>query len=60
MREPIKSIAIPHQVVRHDIDVRDTYDGFSHRFEAVAPRLNRDRTVELVERKAPWAEVVAE
>ena len=45
MRELIKRTAIPHQVVRHDINVRDTYDGFSHRFEAAVPLLNRDRCV---------------
>jgi uncharacterized protein (DUF302 family) len=53
-----KSVAIPHQAVRLDIAVRDSYDEFRRRFEAAVPMWDRNRGIELVERQAPWPEVV--
>ena len=51
---------IPHQAVRLDLAVHEDYENFLRRFESAVPMFNRDRAVELVARKAPWPEVVAE
>ncbi len=59
MGKEMRSAAIPHQVVRLDIAVRDSYDDFCRRFEAAVPMWDRNRGIELVERKAPWPEVAA-
>jgi hypothetical protein len=45
--------------VRLDVAVHQAYDESCQRFEGVFPIRNSDRAVELVERKAPWSEVVA-
>lgn len=55
----MKSAAISHQAVRLDVAVRESYDDFQQRFENVVPMWNRDRGIELIERKAAWREVIA-
>jgi uncharacterized protein DUF302 len=51
---------ISHQVVRLDVGVRENYDDFRRRFESAVPAWNQDRGRELVERKAPWPEMMAD
>jgi hypothetical protein len=60
MSKEVRKTAIPHEVVRLDVAVHQTYDKFCQRFEGAVPMWNRARAVELVERKAPWSEVVAD
>jgi hypothetical protein len=55
----MKSTEISHKTLRLDIAAGETYEDFRGRFEAAVPMWNRDRGVELVEKKAPWTEVVA-
>jgi hypothetical protein len=52
--------AIPHRTVRLDLPVQQSYEDLIQRFESAVPTLNPERMVELVERKAPWSEVVAD
>jgi hypothetical protein len=52
--------AISHQVIRLDLPVRENYDDFRRRFETAVPAFDRVRAAELIERKAPWAEMIAE
>jgi hypothetical protein len=60
MSTQVTGRAIPHRTIRLDIPVQQSYDDFIHRFESAVPMLNRERVVELVERKAPWSEVAAD
>jgi hypothetical protein len=55
----MKNTEVPHETVRFDIAAREDYDDFRRRFETAVPMWNRDRGVELAERKAQWEEVVA-
>jgi uncharacterized protein (DUF302 family) len=59
MSEEMRSEAVPYMVVRLDVAVRESYDDFRERFEAAVPMWDRNRGIELVERKTPWPEVVA-
>lgn len=59
MSNEMRTSAIPHQAVRLDLAVRESYDHFCWRFEAAVPAWDLNRGVELVERKTPWPEVVA-
>jgi hypothetical protein len=59
MNKEIKSAAISYQAVRLDLAVRETYDDFRQRFEFAVPMWNRERAIELVERRASWPEVVS-
>jgi hypothetical protein len=52
--------AIPHEVIRLDIAIRERYDDFLRRFESAVPMFDGDRAAVLVERKAAWSEVVAD
>jgi hypothetical protein len=45
---------------RIEIDIQQTYAEFCRRFEHAVPMWSRDRAKELVERRAPWTEVVAD
>lgn len=54
-----------HQMVRYqthrlEIETGSSYEDLRRRFESAVPRFNLDRTIEYVERKAPWSEVVAD
>jgi len=49
-----------HTTVRLEIPIQQEYDDFRQRFERAVPTWDRERAVELVERKAPWSEVVAQ
>jgi Domain of unknown function DUF302 len=60
MSKETKKNVIRHDVSRLDIPIRGTYDDFIRRFETAVPVFNRDRAIELVERKAPWSEVVSD
>jgi uncharacterized protein (DUF302 family) len=55
----MKNAEVSYRVVRLDIAVGEDYDQFCRRFEAAVPLWDRDRGMELIERNAPWAEVVA-
>ena len=46
-------------MTRLELPVRESYDDFRVRFEKAVPVFDRDRAVQLIERKAPWPEVVA-
>jgi hypothetical protein len=59
MREKLSSSAISHHVVRLDIAVQESYEDFRGRFEAAVPMWDRNHGVELIQRNAPWPEVVA-
>jgi hypothetical protein len=59
MKQETKSLATPHQAVRLDLAVRESYDDFRLRYEAAVPMWDRAQGIELIERKAPWPEVVA-
>jgi hypothetical protein len=52
--------AIRHQTIRLDIPIQQSYDGFIRAFESAVPAWSTDRATELVKRKAPWSEVVAD
>jgi hypothetical protein len=52
--------AIRHEIIRLDIPVQQNYDDFIRAFEKAVPVWSRERATELVERKAPWSEVVAD
>jgi hypothetical protein len=60
MSNEVSRTVIPYRVVRLDVAAHQSYDEFRRRFESSVPAWNRDRAVELVERKAPWSEVVAD
>jgi hypothetical protein len=52
--------AIRHEVMRLDIPTHETYDDFLRRFESVVPSFATDRAAALIERRAPWSEVIAD
>ena len=60
MRKEVRTTASRHEVVRLDVAVHQAYDEFCLRFEGAVPTWNRDRAVELIERKAAWSEVMAD
>ncbi len=60
MNARIESTAIRHEVTRLEIPIPGSYDDFLRRFEAAVPMFGRDRAAALVERKAPWSDVVAD
>jgi len=60
MNAEIGRTAIPHEVIRFDIPIHETYDDFLRHFESAVPMFDRDRAAVLVERKAAWSEVIAE
>lgn len=51
---------IPHEVIRLDIPILESYEEFGRRYESAVPLFNRGGAVELVGRKASWSEVVAD
>ena len=51
---------IRHEVVRLDVPVGQDYDAFRQRFESAVPAWNADRGRELIERRAPWQEMLAD
>ena len=53
------SLVTSHRVSRLDIAVRGNYGDFQRQFETAVPMWDRDRGLELVERKAAWSEVIA-
>jgi hypothetical protein len=55
----MKRAEFSHQAVRLDIAAGESYDEFRKRFETAVPMWNRDRGSELIERKAPWRDVIA-
>lgn len=55
----MKSAAISHQAVRLDIAVSEGYDEFRRRFESAVPMWDRERGIELMERRPPWRDIVA-
>ncbi|HEY1468631.1 MAG TPA: DUF302 domain-containing protein [Candidatus Acidoferrum sp.] len=60
MNQKANGSGIGHRSVRFDIPIGEHYDDFRRMFESAVPLFNRERAVELVERKAPWEEVVAD
>ena len=60
MSKEARKAATAHEVVRLDIEVRQTYDDLCRRYETAVPMVNRDRLAEFVTRKAPWSEVLAD
>jgi len=60
MNQEIKKAVIPHGIVRLDIPIQQPYEDFRRRFESAVPMWNRDHAFELIERQAPWPEVVAD
>src|SRR5258708_28348791 len=55
-----RATMIPHTIVRLEIPIQQSYDAFLQRFESAVPVWNRQRAVDLVERRAAWSEVVAD
>ena len=51
---------VPHQVNRLVIDVAEPLDGFRKRYEQAVPRIEEQHLVDLIERQAPWSEVLAD
>jgi sarcosine/dimethylglycine N-methyltransferase len=60
MRKEIERTAIPHQIIRLDIPIQQSYDDFIRAFESAVPVWSKDRSIELIARKAPWSDVAAE
>lgn len=60
MSKEARKAAIPHEVVRLDIEVHQPYDEFCRRYETAVPTANRDRLAEFARRGAPWSEVLAD
>lgn len=60
MSKDTEKTLIPHEVIRLDLPVHESYDDFLQRFESAVPAFNRERAAELAERKAPWSEIVAD
>jgi Domain of unknown function DUF302 len=60
MSKHARGAVIQRSVSRLDIPIHQSYDDFIGRFESAVPMLNRERVVELLERKASWAEVAAD
>jgi hypothetical protein len=60
MSTPFGGPAIPHEVIRLDIPIQQSYDDFIRSFERAVPVWSNDRAIELVTRKAPWSEVEAD
>jgi hypothetical protein len=60
MNARIEPTAIRHEVMRLEIPVHETYDDFLRRFERAVPRFATDRAAALIERRAPWSEVIAD
>jgi haloalkane dehalogenase len=59
-RKQPRTTAVAYTVVRIEIEVAQPFAEFCERFERAVPTLNRDRVVQLIERGAPWSEVVAD
>ncbi len=59
-RKPARSTAVSYQAVRIEVEVAQPFAEFCERFERAVPALNREHVSQLVERKAPWSEVVAD
>ena len=58
MSKPPESTAVPHEVTRLEIVTHGPYDDFCRRYETAVPLWERDRSVQYVQRTAPWPEVV--
>jgi hypothetical protein len=59
-KKEVKRTAIPHEIIRLDVPIQQSYDDFIRAFECAVPVWGRERATKLVERKAPWSEVVAD
>ena len=51
---------VPHQVNRLVIEVAEPFDAFRERYEQAAPQIELQDLAELIERRAPWSEVLAD
>ena len=51
---------VPHQVNRLVIEVAEPFDGFRERYEQAAPRIDPQDLADLIERQAPWSDVLAD
>jgi Domain of unknown function DUF302 len=51
---------VPHQVNRLVIEVAESFDGFRERYEQAAPEIDPQDLADLIERRAPWSEVLAD
>jgi Domain of unknown function DUF302 len=51
---------VPHQVNRLLIEVAESFDGFRKRYEQEVPQIEPQYLVDLIERHAPWSEVIAD
>jgi hypothetical protein len=51
---------ISRTAVRLDVAIPYGYDEFLRRFETAVPMWSREQAVEMIQRKAPWSEVVAD
>ncbi|MGA3092936.1 MAG: DUF302 domain-containing protein [Terriglobales bacterium] len=60
MNGKVRRSVVPHETVRLDIPIPQTYEEFRRRFETAVPLLTPERVVEWVKRNAPWSEVVAD
>jgi pimeloyl-ACP methyl ester carboxylesterase len=57
-RKQPRTTAVSYKAVRIEVEVPQPFAEFSERFEHAVPTLNRQRVVQLIERGAPWSEVV--
>ena len=51
---------VPHRVNRLVIEVAEPFDDFRERYEQAAPEIDPQDLADLIERRAPWSEVVAD
>lgn len=51
---------VPHNVNRLVIEVAESFDGFRERYEQAAPQIEPQELADLIERQAPWSEVLAD
>jgi sarcosine/dimethylglycine N-methyltransferase len=60
MSKQVGRTAIPHEIIRLDVPIQQSYEDFIRAFESAVPAWSTDRTTELIKRKASWSEVVAD
>ena len=51
---------VPHQVNRLLIELAEPFDDFRERYEQAAPEIDPQDLADLIERRAPWSEVLAD
>jgi uncharacterized protein DUF302 len=59
-RKQTRTTALAYKAVRIEVEVAQPFAEFCKRFEHAVPALNRERIIQLIERGAPWPEVVAD